>query len=71
MTIEWDALSIEQSGGLLVLNYLVITDESDFVLSSPIENSVATTFTKVITQPGNEGKTFRFRVAAQNVLGIG
>jgi hypothetical protein len=32
---------------------------------------VQTSYTKLITQPGNEGKTYRFRVAAENVLGVG
>jgi len=30
-----------------------------------------TTFSKIVTQPGNEGKIYRFRVAAENVLGVG
>ena len=30
-----------------------------------------TQFVKAITQPGNEGKVYRFRVAAQNELTTG
>jgi len=40
------------------------------VLGSP-ESTTMTEFTKSITQPGNEGATFRFRVAAENELGVG
>jgi hypothetical protein len=36
-----------------------------------IENGQSTVYSKAITQPGNEGKIFRFRVAAQNELGTG
>lgn len=60
-----------QSGGLLIQNYLVKTDEADYILASETLIGVSTTFDKVISQPGNEGKTYRFRVAAQNVLGTG
>ena len=64
LTISWDALTSAQSGGLPVLNYLVKSDESDFAYGAPVENGILTSHSKLITQPGNEGKVYRFRVAA-------
>ena len=59
-----------ESGDLPVLKYLVRSDNSDFILGSPFDNGVLVTYTKII-QTGNQGKIYRFRVAAQNVLGTG
>ena len=42
LTISWDALTSAQSGGLTVLNYLVKSDESDFIYGIPIENGALT-----------------------------
>lgn len=71
LTIGWNAFTLEESGGLAVTNYLVMSDEADFVMGNTVENGQLTQYSKTITQPGNEGKIYRFRVAAQNVLGIG
>lgn len=72
LSIGWQALTSEQSGGLPVLNYLIKSDSSDFVYGeTPIENGAVTTYSKIIAQPGNEGSIYRFRIAAQNVLGTG
>jgi len=35
LTIGWDALTLTQSGGLPVTNYLVRSDNSDFILGTP------------------------------------
>jgi hypothetical protein len=50
---------------------LVKSDESDYIYGLPVENGILTSFKKTIQQPGNEGHIFRFRVAAQNELGVG
>jgi hypothetical protein len=71
LSIGWDDLTFMQAGGLPILNYLVVSDEADFIYSEPALNAQSLMFTKLITQPGNEGKTYRFRVAAQNELGTG
>lgn len=47
-----------------MLNYLIRSDNADFVLGQPVQNGLNTHFTKAISQPGNEGKVYRFRVAA-------
>lgn len=36
-----------------------------------IDNGVLLTYSHPITQPGNEGKYFRFKVSAENLLGVG
>jgi len=47
-------------------------DDGDFVYDETIDvTAPASTFTYTVAQPGNEGKTFRFRVAAVNDLGTG
>lgn len=70
LQIEWDALTLEQSGGLPVTNYYVKSDESNFILGAPIAVGTQTTFSKLIDQV-DVGKVFRFRVAAENELGVG
>lgn len=62
LTIGWDAFSLEQSGGLPVLNYLVKSDNSDFIYGVAVENGQVTTYSKTIPS-GNKGKIYRFRVA--------
>lgn len=52
LTIGWDALTIVEAGGLPVLNYLVISDNSDYIMSAPVQNGNKTTFSKSI-QLGN------------------
>ena len=54
-----------------ITDYLIKTDNADFVLGTAVENGALTSYSKLITQPGNEGKIYRFRVAARNVLGTG
>jgi hypothetical protein len=71
LEIEWEALSVQQAGSLPIINYLVKSDESDYIYGVPVENGILTSFKKPIQQPGNEGHIFRFRVAAQNELGLG
>ena len=48
MTIGWDAFTLEQSGGLPVLNYLVKSDQSDFIFGTPVLNAVSTIYSKMI-----------------------
>ena len=67
LTIDWDAPEI--TGDLPFSRYLVRTDEADYVLGSPIDNGASLSFSKSITQPGNEGRIFRFRIAVENSLG--
>ena len=38
---------------------------------TPIDIGLDLEYTKPIVQPGNEGKTYRFRVAVENSLGVG
>ena len=53
------------------MNYVVTSDNADFLYYNLNSIGQTTSFTKTVTQPGNEGKIYRFRVAAQNVLGQG
>jgi hypothetical protein len=62
LTIGWDEFSLEESGGLPVLNYLVKSDNSDFNYGEAVENGQNTEYSKTILS-GNEGKIYRFRVA--------
>lgn len=71
LSISWDGLTFVQAGGLPILNYVVISDNADFIYTAPVLNGLSLVYTKVILQPGNAGKTYRFRVAAQNMLGTG
>lgn len=48
LTIGWDSFTLEQSGGLPVLNYLVKSDQSDFIYGTPAMNSVSTIYSKMI-----------------------
>jgi len=56
-----------------ILKYWVkVSTGTDFEIeSAPVNNGVSLTYTLPITQPGNEGKNFRFKVAAENLLGTG
>lgn len=49
----------------------MITDEANFIYGAPVDNGNTLTYSKTITQPGNEGKIYRFKVAAENLLGVG
>ena len=69
LTIGWE--EPPHTGDLPFTKYLVRTDEADYVLGAAIDNELAKEYTKSITQPGNEGRTYRFRVAVENSLGIG
>ena len=64
LVFGWDPAQI-YGGGLAITGYLVSMDEGDFVYDTvtPADAS-ASTFTYTVTQPGNEGKTYRFRIAA-------
>lgn len=68
LTIEWEAPTI--TGDLPFTRYLIRTDEADYVLGDPIDNDLLLEYTKTIAAEG-EGKIFRFRVAVENMLGIG
>ena len=60
----------ENTGGLPVTNYYVQEDSGDGTdYGSPIDNSLSTTKTKAISNV--DGKAFRMRVAARNLLGVG
>ena len=71
LVFGWDPAQI-YGGGLAITGYLVSMDEGDYVYDTitPAAAS-ASTFSYAVTQPGNEGKTYRFRIAASNVLGTG
>jgi len=64
LTIGWAALNSNQSGGLSVTNYVVTSDNADFIYANLNTIGQTTSFTKIVSQPGNEGKIYRFRVAA-------
>jgi len=71
-----DALTIgyaapPQTGDMPLTKYLVVSDDSNFVMGTPEDNGLDLTFTKAITQPGSEGKIYRFRVAVENAFGVG
>ena len=71
MSFGWTASAIDQSG-LPLTGYIVSHDDGDYVFDAT--SSVlasAEEFIYSVTQPGNEGKTYRFRIAAINELGTG
>jgi hypothetical protein len=71
LVFGWDNELIED-GGLPITGYLVSMDGGDFVYDDISEvDAPADSFTYAVTQPGNEGRTYRFRVAAVNALGTG
>lgn len=39
LSIGWDDLTSMQAGGLPILNYLVVSDEADFIYSEPALNA--------------------------------
>lgn len=49
LTIGWNAFTLEESGGLAVTNYLVMSDEADFVMGNTVENGQLTQYSKTIT----------------------
>jgi hypothetical protein len=63
-------LAPEDDGGLSIIGYHVITDEADYIYGAPDPNLLSLSYTKTIA-PGNEGKIYRFKIAAENSLGIG
>lgn len=67
LTFSWSVP--DDSGGLVVQNYTVNEDAADLVYGSDI---VLTVLTHSMTvDPADIGKTFSFKVAAQNILGKG
>ena len=71
LKFEWDP-SLIVKAGLGLTGYQVSYDEGDYVFDTTASlGATATSNTYTVTQPGNEGKTFRFRVAAINELGTG
>jgi hypothetical protein len=69
LTINWS--QPDKTGDLPFTSYYVRHDNADFVLEAPIDNGLSTSFTLTVTQPGNEGNVYRFRVAVANSLGTG
>ena len=65
--ISWSQPST--TGGLVVQNYTVNEDSADLVYGADIVTT-STTHTMTVAS-ADEGKTFSFKVAAQNVLGKG
>ena len=52
--------------------WIIVQSGDDFEIeSAPVDNGVFLVYTLPISQPGNEGKNFRFKVAAENMLGRG
>lgn len=45
-------------------NYVVTSDNADFVYANLNLIGQTLSFSRVVSQPGNAGKTYRFRVAA-------
>lgn len=71
LAFQWDS-SLIDDGGLAITGYLVSTDAGDYVYDTTVAVAApATSYSYAVTQPGNEGTTFRFRIAAQNALGTG
>ena len=67
LAISWSQPST--TGGLVVQNYTVNEDSADLVYGADIVTT-STTHTMTVAS-ADEGKTFSFKVAAQNVLGKG
>jgi Fibronectin type III domain len=64
LSIEYD--EPENTGGLPILKYWIKVyngDELDVEVDT-IDNGLSMTYTYAVTQPGNEGKRFRFKVAS-------
>ena len=61
------------TGGLPITGYLVTRDDGDFVFDTTDASlsAAASSYTQTVTQPGNEGRSFRFRIRAINALGTG
>lgn len=68
LVITWTAPT--DTGGLTITKYWVTSDSADFVYTAAVDNGAVLTYTKAIAG-ADAGKTFRFKVAAQNSLGIG
>ena len=63
----------DNTGGHPILHYWIkVQSGNNFETETePIDNGVFLTYDYSINQPGNEGKNFRFKVAAENLLGVG
>jgi hypothetical protein len=48
-----------------------MTDDANLIYGAPINNGLSLTYTMTVTEPGNEGNIYRFKVAASNALGTG
>ena len=71
--LKIDYTTPDNTGGLPILRYWVKVYNGvnlDLELAS-VDNGLSLSYTYAVTQPGNEGKYFRFKVAAENLLGIG
>ena len=69
MTITWSPP--QNTGGLPIIKYWVISEDPSYTLSPALSTGLVTTYTLNVVQPGNEGLAFKFKVAAENLLGIG
>lgn len=71
LVFGWDSALIDD-GGLPIIGYVASMDDGDFVFdATEAIGAPASSYSYAVTQPGNEGRTFRFRVAAVNALGTG
>ncbi len=71
--LKIDYTTPDNTGGLPILKYWVKVFNGvnlDIEIAT-VDNGLALSFAYPVTQPGNEGKNFRLKVAAENLLGIG
>lgn len=48
LTISWPAQTLAQSHGLAITNYLIKSDDADFILGEAVENGQATSYSKIV-----------------------
>jgi hypothetical protein len=71
LTFSWDPAAID-NGGLAITGYVISLDGGDFLFdTTDTADASASSYTYTVTQPGNEGVSYRFRITAQNALGTG
>jgi hypothetical protein len=68
LVFSWDSSTIDD-GGLPLTGYVVSKDDGDFEFDTVSISAPASSYTYAVTE--SPGKTYRFRLAAVNMLGTG